>query len=186
MPKQYLSKFKQIKSKIKNARVTISPQYLGHHFLRANLDHLTIQSILAMANLESDEKVLKHIQKKYEDIVMVQRTRRLCMQQNKEQDLDPSLLESQGSHHESSKSHITETRGFDLDPGLQVSIEDGLGVNHSLEGGVDMTKVVVSREKRPHMSVRSSNLEIQISTIQRTLFISLELLTRVWWIVDFL
>ena len=42
-PKQYLSRFKQLESKIKNARTTISPQYLGHHFLlRANLNHLTI------------------------------------------------------------------------------------------------------------------------------------------------
>ena len=49
MPKQYLSRFKQLESKIKNARTTISPQYLGHHFLlRANLDHLMIQSILVM------------------------------------------------------------------------------------------------------------------------------------------
>ena len=62
------------------------------------------------------------------------------------------------------QSHVMKTRGFDLDPGLQVSIEDGLGVNHSLVEGVDMTKVVVSREKRPPMSVRSSNLEIQTST----------------------
>ena len=43
MPKQYLSRFKQLESKIKNARMTISPQYLGHHFLlRADIDHLTI------------------------------------------------------------------------------------------------------------------------------------------------
>ena len=73
-PKQYLSRFKQLESKIKNARTTILPQYLGHHFLlRANLDHLTIQSILAMANLDSDKEVLKHIQKKYEEIVMEQK-----------------------------------------------------------------------------------------------------------------
>ena len=74
MPKQYLSRFKQLESKIKNARTTILPQYLGYHFLlRANLDHLTIQSIMAMANLESDEEVLKHIQNKYELIVMEQK-----------------------------------------------------------------------------------------------------------------
>ena len=76
-PKQYLSRFKQLESKIKNARTTISPQYLGHHFLlRANLDHLTIRSILAMANLQSEEEVLKHIQKKYEDIVMEQKDKK--------------------------------------------------------------------------------------------------------------
>merc|ERR1711994_154525 len=73
-PKQYLSRFKQLESKIKNARMSISPQYLAHHFLmKANLDHLTIRSTLAMANLESEEEVLKHIQKKYEDIVMEQK-----------------------------------------------------------------------------------------------------------------
>ena len=71
-PKQYLRRFKQLESKIKNARTTISPQYLAHHFLlRANLDHLTIRSILAMANLESEEEVLKHIQKKYEDLSLI-------------------------------------------------------------------------------------------------------------------
>ena len=70
-PKQYLSRFKQLESKIKKAKTTISPQYLGHHFLeRANLDHLMIQSILPMADLDSDEEVLKHIQKEYEEIFM--------------------------------------------------------------------------------------------------------------------
>ena len=44
--------------------------------LRANLDHLTIQSILAMANLDSDKEVLKHIQKKYEEIVMEQKDKK--------------------------------------------------------------------------------------------------------------
>ena len=61
-PKQYLSRFKQLESEIKNAKMTILPQYLGHHFLdRANLDHLTIRSILAMANLYNEEEILKQI-----------------------------------------------------------------------------------------------------------------------------
>ena len=81
-----------------------------------------------------------------------------------EQNLDPSLPESHMSRRESLESHLMKTGGFDLDPGLHVSIEDGSGVDHSLEEGVNMTKVVVSREKRPPMSVRSSNLEIQTST----------------------
>ena len=75
--KQYLNRFKQIESKIKKARTTISPQYLCHHFLiRASLDHLIIRSILAMVNLENDEEVLKKIQKKYEDIVMEQKNKK--------------------------------------------------------------------------------------------------------------
>ena len=79
------------------------------------------------------------------------------MKQDTEQYLDPSLCESHRTHPKSSKSHMMKTAGFGLDPGLQVSIEDSSGVNHSLEEGVDMTKVVVSREKRPPMPVRSSN-----------------------------
>ena len=76
-PKQYLSRFKQLESKIKNVKTIISPQYLVHHFLlRANLDHLTIQSTLAMANFENNEEVFKHIQKKYEDIVMEQKDKK--------------------------------------------------------------------------------------------------------------
>ena len=75
------------------------------------------------------------------------------MKQDTEQDLNPSLLQSHWSHHKSSKSHVMKTRGFNLDSGLQVSIEDGLGVDHSLEEGVDITKVVESRERRPPMYV---------------------------------
>ena len=76
-PKQYLSRFKQLESKIKNAKRNILPQYLGHHFLdRASLDHLTIWSILAMANLNNDEEILKHIQKKYQEIVMEQKDKK--------------------------------------------------------------------------------------------------------------
>ena len=44
MPKQYLGRFKQLESKIKNTKTIISAQYLRHHFLsRADLDHITIQ-----------------------------------------------------------------------------------------------------------------------------------------------
>ena len=82
------------------------------------------------------------------------------MEWNIEHDLDPSLLESHLSHRESLERPVMKTGGFNLDPGPQVSIKDGLGVDHILEGGVDMTKVVVSREKRPPMSVRSFNSEI--------------------------
>ena len=80
------------------------------------------------------------------------------MEQDKEQGLSPSLLES----------HVMMTGGFDPDLGQQVSIEDGSGVDLSQEEGVDMTTVDTSREKRPLMSVRSSNLEIQRSTTPRT------------------
>ena len=69
------------------------------------------------------------------------------MEQDKEQDLGSSLLES----------HVMMTGGFDPDLGQQVSIEDGSGVDLSLEEGVAMTKVDKNREKRPPMSVRSSN-----------------------------
>ena len=76
-PKQYLGRFKQLESKIKNAKMTISPQYLEHHFLsRANLDHITIRSILIMVDLEDEEEILKQIQKKYEDIVMEQKDKK--------------------------------------------------------------------------------------------------------------
>ena len=76
-PKHYLSRFKQLESKIKNVRTTISPQYFGHHFLsRANLDQITICSILAMADLEDEEEILKHIENKYEDIVMEQKDKK--------------------------------------------------------------------------------------------------------------
>ena len=76
-PKQYLGRFKQLKSKIKNPKRTISPQYLGHHFLsRANLDHITICSILAIVNLQDEKEILKQIQKKYEDIVIEQKDKK--------------------------------------------------------------------------------------------------------------
>ena len=63
------------------------------------------------------------------------------MEQDTGQDPDPSRLESRGSHRENSESHVMKTGGFDL----QVSIEEGSGVDHSLEEGVYMTKVVTSR-----------------------------------------
>ena len=73
--------------------------------------------------------------------------------------------------------------GSDPDRGLQVSTEDASGVDLSLEEGVVMTKVVASRERRPPMSVRSFNSEIQTSTSLRTMSTSPELPTRVWWTV---
>ena len=76
-PKQYLGRFKQLESKIKNEKTTISLQYLGHHFLlRADLDQITIRSILAMVDLEDEEEILKQIKKKYEDIVMEQKDKK--------------------------------------------------------------------------------------------------------------
>ena len=107
------------------------------------------------------------------------RTRRLFIEQDTEQNLDPSLIESHESRRESLESHMMMTGGFDQDLDLQASMEDSSGVDLSLEEEIDMTKVVMSREKRPPMSVKSSNSEIQISIRQRTMFISLELSTRV-------
>ena len=76
-PKQYLSRFKQLESKIKNAKTSISPHYLAQHFLaRANLDPLTVQSIISMVDLENDEEVLKQIQKKYENVVVAQKDKK--------------------------------------------------------------------------------------------------------------
>ena len=76
-PKQYLSRFKQLESKIKNAKTSISPHYLAQHFLsRANLDPLTVQSIIAMVDLEKDEEVLEEIQKKYENVVVAQKDKK--------------------------------------------------------------------------------------------------------------
>ena len=74
----------------------------------------------------------------------------------------------------------------DLDLGLLVSIEEGSGVDHSLEEGADTTKAVMNREKRPPTYVRSSNLETQISTRSKTMFSSAELSIRVSWIADVL
>ena len=108
------------------------------------------------------------------------------MEWDTEQHLNHSLLKSHESCCKSLESHLMMTRGFDQDLDLQVSIKKGSGVDTSLEEGVNMTKVVVSRDKRPPMSVRSSNSEIQTSTRQIKMFISLELSTRVWWIVDVL
>ena len=77
-PKQYLSRFKQLESKIKNAKTSISPHYLAQHFLsRANLDPLTVQSIIAMVDLEKDEEVLEEIQKKYENVVVAQKDKKV-------------------------------------------------------------------------------------------------------------
>ena len=56
----------------------------------------------------------------------------------------------------------------DPDLGQQVGIKDGSGVDLSLEEGADMNTIDASRENRPLMSVKSSNLEIQISTRTRT------------------
>ena len=83
------------------------------------------------------------------------------MEQGTEEDLSLLLLESP-------ESLVVMIESSDPDPGLQVSIEDGSGVDLSQEEGVDMTTVDTSREKRPLMSVRSSNLEIQRSTTTRT------------------
>ena len=69
------------------------------------------------------------------------------MEQDTEQDLGPSLLES----------HVMMTGGFDPDLGQQVSIQDGSGADLSLEEGVFMTEAVENKEKRLPTSVRSSN-----------------------------
>ena len=83
------------------------------------------------------------------------------MEQDTGEDLSPLLLESP-------ESLVVMIESSDPDQGLQVSIEDGSGVDLSQEEGVDMTTVDASRERRPLMSVRSSNLEIQRSTTTRT------------------
>ena len=84
------------------------------------------------------------------------------MEQGTEEDLSLLLLESL-------ESLVVMIESSDPDPpGLQGSIEDGSGVDLSQEEGVDMTTVDTSREKRPLMAVRSSNLEIQRSTTKRT------------------
>ena len=106
------------------------------------------------------------------------------MDQDTGQDLDPSLLETHGSRRESPESLVMTLGGSDPGHGPQVSTEDGSEVDLSPEEGVVMTKVAVSRERRPPMSVRSSNSEIQTSTSLRTMSTSLAPPTRVWWTVD--
>ena len=83
------------------------------------------------------------------------------MEQDSEEDLSLVLSESP-------ESLVVMIESSDLDLGLLVSIEEGSGVALSLEEGVDMTTDGVSRERRPLMSARSSNLEIQRSTTMRT------------------
>ena len=82
-----------------------------------------------MANLESDEEVLRHIQKKDEEIVMEQKDKKAFYGTGYRTRQGPSLL----------KSHVMMTGCFDPDLGQQVSIEDGSGVDLSLEEGVVMT-----------------------------------------------
>ena len=106
------------------------------------------------------------------------------MDQGTGQDLDPSLLEIHGSRRESPGSRVMTLGDSDPGHGPQVSTEDGSGVDLSLEGGVVMIKVAMRRERRPPMSVRSSNSEIQTSTSLRTMSTSLAPPTRVWWTVD--
>ena len=48
-------------------------------------------------------------------------------------------------------------RGYNLDPGQQVSTEDGSGADPDLEEGVVMTETIENREKRLPTPVRSSN-----------------------------
>ena len=73
--------------------------------------------------------------------------------------------------------------GSDPGSGLQVTIEDGSEVDLHLKEGGTMTTVGARIERRPLMSVRSSNSEIQTSISPRTMSTSLELPTRVWWTV---
>ena len=108
------------------------------------------------------------------------------MEQDTGLDPDPSRPESQGSHHENSESHLMKIDGFNLDLGLRVCTGEGSGVVHSLEKVSNMTKAVVSKEKKLPTCVRSSNLETQISTRPKTMFSSAELSIRVLWIADVL
>ena len=108
------------------------------------------------------------------------------MEQDIGQDLDTSCPESQGRHGENLESHMMKTGCLNLDLGLPVSTKEGSGVNDSLEEGADMTKAVVSKEKKPPMCVKSSNLETQISTRSKTMFSSAGLSIRVSWIADVL
>ena len=77
------------------------------------------------------------------------RTRKPSMDQDIKQDPDPSCLENQENHHKNSETHVKKRGNLDLGLGLQVSTGEGSEANHSLEDGADMTKTVVSKEKKP-------------------------------------
>ena len=70
-PRQYLMRFKQTESRIKNVKTEISNFYLAHQFLKkANLEDLTIQNIILTVNLVEENNILKKIQKNYDNIVV--------------------------------------------------------------------------------------------------------------------
>ena len=94
------------------------------------------------------------------------------------------LLVSHGSRRESPEGREMMLGGSDPGSGLQVTIEDGSEVDLHLEEGGAVNTVGGSIERRPPMSVRSFNLEIQTSTRLRTMSTSQAPPTRVWWIVD--
>ena len=71
------------------------------------------------------------------------------------------LIESHGSRHESTESRVVTLGGSDPGSGLQVTIEDGSEVDLHLKEGGTMTTVGARIERRPPMSVKSSNSEIQ-------------------------
>ena len=90
---------------------------------------------------------------------------------------------SYGSRIESPENRVMTLGGSDPGSGLPVSIEDGSEVDLHLEEGGAMNTVGARIERRPLMSVRSSNSEIQTSRRLRTMSTSPEPPTRVWWTV---
>ena len=80
---------------------------------------------------------------------------------------------------ESPESRMMMLGGSDPGSGLPVSIKDGSEVTLHLEEGGTMNTVGASTERRPSMSVRSFNLEIQTSTRLRTMSTSLGPPTKV-------
>ena len=69
-PKKYLERFNMLETKLKNINCKISNILLAQHFLlRAKLNPITIQNILAKVETESEEKVLKQVKNTFETLV---------------------------------------------------------------------------------------------------------------------